>query len=103
VPGKHRTHRALPGDAKRATRTSFRMQKQPSSTALVADELWRLSPENFHIQDAKVAVSGVSFQLGHSVAGCTQNLGQFNSFARDERCQLMTKSQAVAFIEGHSA
>jgi hypothetical protein len=55
---------------------------------------------NFHVQDCQVAVSGMPFDLSHAVTGCSQNLGQLNSFAGDEGRQLLAKSQAL--LNGYS-
>ena len=65
-----------------------------------ADQLLGVAPRHFHIQDGKVAVSRVSFHLSQTVAGRAQDLGQLNSFSRDERCQLMTESQVL--LDGYS-
>ena len=61
----------------------------------IVDESLGVAPRNFYIEDGQVAFSGMTFHLSDPVAGHAQTLGQLESSARDERCQLVTKSQAL--------
>ena len=59
-----------------------------------------LSAWNWHIDDLKVGVVHVSFNLSKAVAGCAQDFAQLESFARDKGGHLMAKRQTL--LDGYA-
>src|SRR5260370_38878483 len=64
----------------------------------IVDQLSRLPPGDFHIQDVKVAVSRVSLNLPQALACGNQDLSSSETFSYDNRSQC--RSAALDLLIG---